>query len=356
MPALIVPREGEELHRDADDMYTVSGRPDLRPSADLEECLMARMLREAKERWNAREWGYERVRRPTRKGGGASDAEGSQTEASQPSEAAKEYETDTDFYTDQEGAENMSDDSQSRRRRKVRADDPVKLRPAIQTDDEKSYKILRPSARHILSRLDDLLLALHKARAAYMNYDEDGSSKRQRPEPKGKKRKHGKGRTSNADERNGAGEPDSDSSDDGKRKKGRRGDEGNAEDAEHRPRKRRARSRSAQQKSMSLHDEEFKPASDSEDENFTPTSSSSPSHSESGPEDPAPEKSTQKVKKKGKDRQKPHNDVNNDGDSDDTTSPAPHDYPKIPPLQRRNERLFTSPLSPFVQTIYPSHF
>ena len=41
------------------------------------------------------------------------------------------------------------------------------LRPVMMADDDLATTLLRTSIQHILSKLDDLLLGLHRARAAY---------------------------------------------------------------------------------------------------------------------------------------------------------------------------------------------
>ena len=45
--------------------------------------------------------------------------------------------------------------------------DEHQLEPAIMTDDAEAQQILRPTIRHLLTKLDDLLRGMHHARAAY---------------------------------------------------------------------------------------------------------------------------------------------------------------------------------------------
>ena len=47
---------------------------------------------------------------------------------------------------------------------------PPSERPTISADDERSRRLLRPSIRHTLSRLDELLMALHNARQTCFHY------------------------------------------------------------------------------------------------------------------------------------------------------------------------------------------
>ncbi|RAL05922.1 uncharacterized protein BO80DRAFT_397240 [Aspergillus ibericus CBS 121593] len=145
LPSAEVPRPGEEIRRSADDAWTLRMQPDPRPSAELEENLMAIMLRTAKERFLARDWEYKarpytplRIKRST-----------SQAETQEES---------TGWESERDGM------------------DEVPLRPAVQTDDDKSRRQLRPLTRNILSQLDDLLMGLHRARKGGVAADDSSAS------------------------------------------------------------------------------------------------------------------------------------------------------------------------------------
>ncbi|WEW59266.1 hypothetical protein PRK78_004735 [Emydomyces testavorans] len=137
LPADIVPRTAEKVTRDEDEDWTFKVEPDARPSAELEECLTAQMMKAAKERFQAREWarGSTRSRR--------SQKPGSDSEAM----ASGKEEHDGDHF--------------------VSAAQGV-LRPVIQADDEESKRILLPETRHVISKFDELLLNLYHARQAYL--------------------------------------------------------------------------------------------------------------------------------------------------------------------------------------------
>jgi hypothetical protein len=47
---------------------------------------------------------------------------------------------------------------------------PILERATVSADDERSKRLLRPTIRHTLSRLDELLMALHNARQTCLNY------------------------------------------------------------------------------------------------------------------------------------------------------------------------------------------
>ncbi|EEQ88018.2 hypothetical protein RJZ56_004676 [Blastomyces dermatitidis] len=136
-----VPRGDSHVLKDDSDIWNVAGPSDGRPSAELEECLMAQMLKTAKERFEARAWDNRRPRARQRSKGMAST-------------------TDTGGAIST-GMEESDDD--------VGIHAEPQLRPVVQADDDKSRSILRPTARHILSDFDNILMSLHHARQAYVS-------------------------------------------------------------------------------------------------------------------------------------------------------------------------------------------
>lgn len=163
------------------------------PIVDLEDGLLAETLRHAKERWQSRipeaapvlrvkakrNWELERM--TTRKlrarealeltevdHSVASDHENNLSGASSTSSPSlppvdgvnyfsSQIVRDDKFLDDEDGS--ASDSSADR----LTEGDP----PVFLADDDCARRILIPSVRHILSKLDDLLLALHKQRNAY---------------------------------------------------------------------------------------------------------------------------------------------------------------------------------------------
>ncbi|KAJ9605190.1 hypothetical protein H2200_010580 [Cladophialophora chaetospira] len=184
MPPDQVPRE--EL---LPEMFANGARrrnDDDRPSANLEEWLVATATRIARERWNAREWEKEAqpvsaFKRDMTIEHEATEetlnddpfAEGVQTQdsgddgdsppATQPADQELFYSQPVPLLDDDDDDavaniikdEDTDNEEESNRR-------PVPL-----ADDAKARQYFLASARHILSKLDDLLLGLHKARYAY---------------------------------------------------------------------------------------------------------------------------------------------------------------------------------------------
>lgn len=131
MPASEVPRADERALTDEDEAWTLKAPPDPRSSADLEESLMAIMMKTAKERFLQREW------LPTRKKQTAQD---------------------------EDDGESIGDDGEWKTEQGL--SDGVERRPVVQADDDVSRQQLRPLVRNIITRFDRLLMGLHHARKA----------------------------------------------------------------------------------------------------------------------------------------------------------------------------------------------
>ncbi|TVY36126.1 hypothetical protein LOCC1_G007564 [Lachnellula occidentalis] len=144
LPPDNVPREGEPIggEDDSDEVYTLRRREKARASGELEDVLLGISLKSAKERFEGREW-------------------------------ASEEEKDVDDE-DEDGlvAPPEEDNGGEHGDPIIKEQTPEKtfLRPVVSADDERSREILRPTIRHTLSKLDDVLMALHHARKTCRRY------------------------------------------------------------------------------------------------------------------------------------------------------------------------------------------
>jgi len=144
----LVPRPGEERAGDKDEMFTFKRREAYKPSRELEEILTGFTLKIAKERFEAREWEAE----------SESSQDGSPR---QPEEGEAQAEQD-------DGMEYSPAEAPIKSSIKL----PSFSTPIISADDARSTRLLRPTIRHALSRLDSLLHALHLSRqACLLRYD-----------------------------------------------------------------------------------------------------------------------------------------------------------------------------------------
>lgn len=135
MLASNVPRSDEYIRRQLDDLDTYRMAPDPRPSADLEESIIAGMLKSAKENFMASQWDEEEVR--THRVPRLPEDEDYKMDTE---DEMKNYESAYDSGIDQEP-----------------------LRPVFQADDDKSRRQLRPLSRNVISNLDRVLMGLHHA-------------------------------------------------------------------------------------------------------------------------------------------------------------------------------------------------
>ncbi|KAJ5543253.1 hypothetical protein N7535_005683 [Penicillium sp. DV-2018c] len=127
-----VPRLDEILEERWNTSETLKAPPDPRPSAGLEDCIAAVMLKESKERFQVREWNYEEIEEdPEQK---IIDGDDIMEDEVDKKEDEDEEPVDTRF-----------------------------LEPIVQLDDDASLRQLRPLVRNVISQLDRLLYGLHCA-------------------------------------------------------------------------------------------------------------------------------------------------------------------------------------------------
>jgi hypothetical protein len=169
LPADEVPRLDDG--REEDGRGTYRRHEIARPSRDLEDVLLGVAVRFAKERFEGRE-------------------EIGRAEERKEERNAVEEEDEIMSY---DGMEHVVEE------RSEVSPVPV-LKPVVSVDDERSRVLLRPSIRHTLSKLDEVLMALHHARKTCRRYslseantDDENSSLAGEPlsakEPRGRPRK-----------------------------------------------------------------------------------------------------------------------------------------------------------------------
>lgn len=197
----IVPRTGEQIGReDGVGAWTLKKKELQRQSRELEETLMAIMLRIAKERFEGREWESSHEHEEGKTKDKEIDIDpGSSFETSivheklteeisqdaQPGapddELQETYRSqELSALTNQHGiaGDSLGDAGEASENNTVPRRDPEPPsgdmpnfeRPIVSADEEKSRRILRSAIRHTLTRLDELLMALHNARQACFYY------------------------------------------------------------------------------------------------------------------------------------------------------------------------------------------
>lgn len=173
---------------DPDERFTFRKPARDMPSAALEEVLSAEILKSAKEKFNARPWAQP-------------SASSEEEEADTDSEGGSEDEV-SDGATVKSPLSTKSKKSASRSRSRPRSVKPELMsedeqmddvdkhhpeddelhkkrhfQPTVSTDDDLSYNLLRPSVRHIMTKLDTTLTVLHNAQeATLINQSDSGDS------------------------------------------------------------------------------------------------------------------------------------------------------------------------------------
>lgn len=147
-PASQVPRPDEAIHQQLDGPGTIQMPPDLRPSSDLEESLIAIMMKQAKQIFIAREWDLEEVK-----------------------VSHVRREGDLDDMKD-EDMKDFGDEKDEDPR-----PDAAPLQPVVQADDGASRQQLRPLSRNVITKVDRLLMGLHHSvKSRFHDGDSDSES------------------------------------------------------------------------------------------------------------------------------------------------------------------------------------
>ncbi|KAF7867317.1 hypothetical protein EAF04_005400 [Stromatinia cepivora] len=144
-----VPREGERIGPDdEDEMSTLRKKEVMKLSRELEEVLMGVTLKYARDRLLARETAEDHY-------GHADNGDAEEMSIDEPQ---------------QEPSDDVQNQAESVRKLSEPPQNTTILRPVVSADDERSQDLLRPSIRHTLSKLDDVLMALHHARKTCRQY------------------------------------------------------------------------------------------------------------------------------------------------------------------------------------------
>jgi hypothetical protein len=178
MPSDEVPRPDERLRRIGQRVRTNERTyklgSDPRPSAALEECIIASLLKAAKERFRDRDWEASTPWRSATFGHLELDDTKAKMEgrlkmrrqSTDTQQRAPEYETDdrtsgTEWETDQESSRPPQ-------------------RPTPQIDEDESRRKLRPLARKIIAQFEQLLMGLHRFHGSLGSEDRSRSRGRKR--------------------------------------------------------------------------------------------------------------------------------------------------------------------------------
>ncbi|KAG8674754.1 hypothetical protein FPOAC2_00790 [Fusarium poae] len=151
---------------DEDDRFTFRRQEEILPSTELEEEISATILRTAKRRFRRKK------SRAAKQSVEDSLPQSIESGGSTPNVLSRESSAKPD--TEEEDEKMVLDYGEAKPTRQRK--NPKTYEPVESTNDEASYALLRPSTRHILSKLDNALLILQNSREAGMNYVSDSST------------------------------------------------------------------------------------------------------------------------------------------------------------------------------------
>jgi hypothetical protein len=147
-----VPRKSEGFGKDPllDDAAEGTLRMPIswRAGADLEDEVQALMLRKAKERFTARSWATAELSMPDP----LRSRSASLIPSSPPSAMSRRSSVASEAQSDTSDSENDATVQQDF------------SKPELMVDEAETTRLLKPGARHILSKLDDVLMGLHLSR------------------------------------------------------------------------------------------------------------------------------------------------------------------------------------------------
>ncbi|KAL7620216.1 hypothetical protein AAE478_009209 [Parahypoxylon ruwenzoriense] len=166
------------MTRDPDERFTFRRAVREMPSTALEEILSASILKSAKEKFNARPWAKPEVSADE----AVSDAAGDTDDEDLDGETVVAASTSSRKRS-RSRSKSVKSEDKSKGEKMDTADERNEethreryLRPVVSTNDDLSYSLLRPSVRHILTKLDATLTILHNAQEAAVGYQSDSGS------------------------------------------------------------------------------------------------------------------------------------------------------------------------------------
>ncbi|KAI1652676.1 hypothetical protein F4813DRAFT_394485 [Daldinia decipiens] len=163
-----------------DEIFTLRKAVRDMPSTALEEIIGGEILKTAKDKFNARPWvkpdvSDEEVDSDLQEDIDDEDS-GRETEASTSSRRKKSRSRSKSAKLEAVSDEKMDvDESKPEIDPLSKSDKKPRLRPIVSTDDDLSYSLLRPSVRHILTKLDATLTILHNTQESALNYQSDSA-------------------------------------------------------------------------------------------------------------------------------------------------------------------------------------
>ncbi|KAL3465516.1 hypothetical protein BJX64DRAFT_252570 [Aspergillus heterothallicus] len=155
MPSDEVPRPDERLRRLEDDKWTYRLKPDPRPSAGLEESIIALLLKTAKDRFHSREWDSSSAKKGDMR---YSKHDGVRAKIEAGHESDKQNTDGRQLANKPDADDRNSETEWDSEQENLR----LPQRPTFQIDEDISRQKLRPLARNVITNFEYLLRGLHQ--------------------------------------------------------------------------------------------------------------------------------------------------------------------------------------------------
>ncbi|KAI9702363.1 MAG: hypothetical protein M1836_000842 [Candelina mexicana] len=155
LPADIVPREGEKVgysHDSDDERWKVTNDEVFKASEVLEEVLVGELTKMAKEKFTKRVWGDKSLLKPAL----STESIGHSQSPTLLPQGSPELETG-------QAPDHTSFPNHAQ------YEPEAHLTPGVMADDQEAHRISLPTIRHVLTKLDAILMGLHHARQAYIS-------------------------------------------------------------------------------------------------------------------------------------------------------------------------------------------
>ncbi|KAI9797083.1 MAG: hypothetical protein M1835_002071 [Candelina submexicana] len=162
LPAAIVPREGEKVgysHDSDDERWKVTNDEVFKTSEVLEEVLVGELTKMAKEKFIKRAWADKSLLKRVL----STESNGHSQSPTWVPQGSPEMETEQvpDYTSIPEHAQYEPE---------------AHITPVVMADDQEAHRISLPTIRHVLTKLDAILMGLHHARQAYISSAEQTAS------------------------------------------------------------------------------------------------------------------------------------------------------------------------------------
>ncbi|KAF2856799.1 hypothetical protein T440DRAFT_463017 [Plenodomus tracheiphilus IPT5] len=161
----------------AQDEWSIGGEHTKDAGVELRDEMLAVFLRIAKENWNSRESDVEalRGREPNDISRSRSRSKSARSVKSQRSVSRDDFMPKNGGDGEEDGQVRTDGENERLGKRGREAQAEVLTKPTVLADDARAYRLLQPSINSMLSKLDELAMAIQRTRLNHFSHGEFGS-------------------------------------------------------------------------------------------------------------------------------------------------------------------------------------